>query len=159
MYKIRQGEKSDIEAIVKVYNSNIKFLANHLGVESVDSKFIFEEMQEMKGMGFVSCVIVGPSTDAIVGVLDYKPDNTVYLSLIMIDLEHQKCGTGGAVYKQFEQDMKRRGKAAIRIDVVNDYTGNVVGFWEKQGFIPKDEIQLSWGQKQSTAVVMTKNLE
>ena len=158
MYKIRAATKSDIDAIVSVYNSNTDFLVNHLGMELVDNKFVSNEMQEMKSMKFLSCVIIDSSTNTVIGVLDYKPDNAVYLSLMMIDSEHQKCGVGMSVYTQFEKSMHQLGKDSVRIDVVNDYIGNVVEFWEKQGFILKDEIKLSWGQKQSTAVVMIKRL-
>lgn len=158
MYEIRVATKSDIDAIVRVYNSNTIFLVNHLGMELVDNKFISNEMQEMKSMKFLSCVIIDSSTNTVIGVLDYKPDNAVYLSLMMIDSEHQKCGVGMSVYTQFEKSMHQLGKDSVRIDVVNDYIGNVVEFWKKQGFIPKDEIKLSWGQKQSTAVVMIRRL-
>lgn len=159
MYEIREATETDIKSIVRIYNSNAKFLVNHLGMESVDDKFILNEMQEMKMITFLSCVIIDLSTNMVIGVLDYKPDNTVYLSLLMIDSKHQKCGVGMSVYKQFEKNMHQLGKDSIRIDVVNDYIGNVVGFWKKQGFISKNEIKLSWGQKKSTAVVMIKSLE
>lgn len=159
LYEIREATEADINAIVRVYNSNVEFLVNHLDVETVDDKFIFNEIQEMKAMAFLTCVIIDSSTNIVIGVLDYKPDNTVYLSLMILDSEHQKCGVGMAVYNQFEKNMRQLGKGSIRIDVVNDYIGNAVEFWEKQGFISKDEIELSWGQKQSTAIVMIKRLE
>lgn len=44
----------------------------------------------------------------------------------------------------------------MRIDVIDDYEGNVVGFWEKQGFILQDRIVLEWGGKKSSACVMKK---
>lgn len=49
------------------------------------------------------------------------------------------------------------GKKSIRIDVVNDYQGNVVPFWKKQGFSEKETIMLEWRNKKSNAVVMRKN--
>lgn len=159
MYEMREAAESDINVIVRIYNSNTKFLINHLGVEAVDDKFIFNEMQEMKAMSFLPCVIIDLSTNVVIGIIDYKPDNTVYLSLMMIDSEYQKCGVGMSVYNQFEKNMYQLGKSSIRIDVVNDYIGNVVEFWKKQGFISKEEIKLSWGKKQSTAVVMIKSLK
>lgn len=159
MYEIREVTEADIKAIVRVYNSNTEFLANHLDMKSVDDKFILNEIQEMKTMAFLSCVIIDLSTNTVIGVLDYKPDDTVYLSLLMIDSKYQKCGVGMSVYKQFEKNMRQLGKNSIRIDVVNDYIGNVVGFWKKQGFISKNEVKLNWGQKQSTAVVMIRSLE
>lgn len=158
LYEIREATEADINAIVRVYNSNVEFLVNHLGVEAVDDKFICNEMQEMKMLKFLSCAIIDLSTNMIIGVLDYKPDNTVYLSLMMLDSEQQKCGVGMAVYNQFEKNMRQLGKGSIRIDVVNDYIGNAVEFWKKQGFISKDEIELNWGEKQSTAIVMIKVL-
>lgn len=158
LYEIREAVESDINAIVRVYNSNDKFLVNHLGMEAVDDKFVFNEMLEMKAIGFLSCVIIEPSTNMVIGVLDYKPDDTVYLSLLMIDSEHQKCGVGRSVYHQFEKKMHQLGKSTIRIDVVNDYIGNAEEFWKKQGFISVDKLKLKWGQKQSMAVVMVKSM-
>lgn len=158
-YSIRESTDADIETIVGVYNSNDKFLVNHLGMKRIDAEFIIREMQEMKTAGFLSCVIIDVRTDSVIGVLDYKPDNTVYLSLMMIDAAYQQKGVGMQVYNQFEESMRQLGKDAIRIDVVNDYIGNVVVFWEKQGFVSQDKVQLSWGEKQSTAVVMVKNLD
>ena len=56
-------------------------------------------------------------------------------------------------------DYKRKEKrASIRIDVVNDYPGNVVPFWEKLGFAGNETITLEWGNKKSNAVVMRKSL-
>lgn len=56
-------------------------------------------------------------------------------------------------------DYKRKEKrASIRIDVVNDYPGNVVPFWEKLGFVENETITLEWGDKKSKAVVMRKSL-
>ena len=156
LYNIREATEKDIDAIAKVYNSNYKFLVNHLGVEFVDNLFIANEMAEMRTAQFISCVIVDIQTNDIVGVLDYKPDDTVYLSLLMIDSKQQKSGLGSKVYKEFEESIRKLGKKAVRIDVVNDYVENVMGFWEKQGYVAKNEIKLSWGSKQSTANVMVK---
>ncbi len=56
-------------------------------------------------------------------------------------------------------DYKRKEKrASIRIDVVNDYPGNVVPFWERQGFVKNETITLEWGNKKSNAIVMRKRL-
>lgn len=155
---IRKATKDDVDKIVEIYNSNSKFLTTHLGVELVDNSFINSEMVQMDAVGFLSCVIINVNTGEIIGVLDYKPDTTVYLSLIMLDSKFHGKGLGTLAYNSFEGDMTRSKKQSIRIDVVNDYAGNVVGFWGKQGFIPQKEIQLKWGSKQSNALVMTKSI-
>lgn len=158
LYVIRKTISTDITKIVEIYNSNIKFLVNHLGVEQVDEKFIDKEIMDMKKSNFLSCVIIDLKTDEIIGVLDYKPDITVYLSLIMVHSKFQGKEVGNTIYKNFEQLMLQSQKESIRIDVVNDYTDNVIGFWTKQDFIAQKEIQLQWGDKKFKALVMTKSL-
>ena len=157
-YKIREVDENDIEAIVQVYNSNYQFVVNHLGREFVDALFVFNEIEEMKRAGFLPCVIIDMQLGAVVGVIDYKPEDVVYLSLLMLDSGQQQNGVGSMVYHYFEENMRELGKSLIRIDVVNDYDENAVGFWEKQGFLPKDTVNLCWGDKQLTAIVMIKNL-
>lgn len=157
-YNIRTVTEEDIESIIRVYNSNEKFLRNYLGVTYIDKDFVIKEMAEMKAVNFISSVVVDVNTDTVVGVLDYKPDSSVYLSLMMIDSKFQGNCVGTIVYNLFEASMRKQGKSLIRIDVVNDYEENVVGFWKKQGFTPKNEIKLSWNNKQSSAIIMLKAL-
>lgn len=45
-YLIRKATENDIDSIVKIYNSNIKFLRKHLDVDSIDCEFINSEMEE-----------------------------------------------------------------------------------------------------------------
>lgn len=157
-YSFRKAEKKDIVSILKIYNSNTSFLKNHLGSAKVDERFIENELTEMEKMNFLSSVIVSNDTEQVIGVIDYKADDTVYLSLIMLDAELQRQGIGKKLYNQFEKEMKTIGKDKIRIDVVNDYNNNVIPFWEKQGFISQETIVLEWGNKKSPAIVMTKKL-
>ncbi len=157
-YCIRKVTENDVTDIVRIYNSNKKFLINQLGQASINMNFIRQEMAEMEAMGFLSCIIIDTQTEASVGLIDYKPDDTVYLSLIMLDTRFQGNGIGAQAYHHFEEEMLLQGRQSIRIDVVNDYIGNVVSFWEKQGFIAQNEIQLSWGSKKSNALVMVKTL-
>ncbi len=158
-YVIRDVKDADIDMIVTIYNSNRKFLVNHLGMDAVDNRFIREEMLEMTANHFLSCVIVNELSNEIIGVLDYKPDSTVYLSLLMIHSNHHNKKIGQIVYNQFEKKMCKLGKSTVRIDVVNDYPDNVVLFWKKQGFIQQNEVNINWRNKKSKAVVMLKPLE
>lgn len=158
-YVIREVKDADIDMIVSIYNSNHKFLVNHLGMDAVDHNFIREEILDMTSNHFLSCVIVNESTHEMIGVIDYKLDSTVYLSLLMIHSNHQKKRIGQMVYNHFETNMFNLGKGSIRIDVINDYADNVVWFWQKQGFIQQNEVNINWGNKKSTAVVMLKPLE
>ena len=127
-------------------------------MEAVDEAFVSEEAVTMKKVGFHSCVIVNEETQTVQGVLDYKPDDEVYLSLIMLVADLQGKGIGKKIYSLFEAQMSRENRASVRIDVVNDYPGNVVPFWEKLGFAGNETITLEWGNKKSNAVVMRKSL-
>ena len=157
-YCIRKVTNDDVCKIVEMYNSNEKFLLNHLGYKSIDDSFINRELVEMETDDFLSCIITDVQTGDIIGVIDYKPDTTVYLSLILIDKKYHRKGIGTLVYRFFEEEMLRSGKQSIRIDVVNDYDGNAVDFWKKQDFIPHKQIKLNWGNKQLNALVMLKAL-
>ena len=157
-YYIRKATTDDIKDIVAIYNSNAKFLIHHLGVSAIDDFFIQREMSEMEALHFLSCVIIDTQTKTIIGILDYKPDSTVYLSLVMLDARLHGRGIGTVVYRLFEDTMIKEGKQTIRIDVVNDYKDNVVEFWRRQGFAEQSTIRLQWGEKLSNAFVMLKSL-
>lgn len=158
LYKIRRAAPDDVNKIIEVYNSNKEFLINHLGLESVNSSFIYNEISKMDSAGFQSSVVTDAQTGSVIGVIDFKPDTYVYLSLIMIDSKFHGKGVGTIVYRIFENDMLKSGSHSIRIDVVNDYDDNVVEFWKKQGFISHEEVQLQWGRKKSKALTMIKDL-
>ncbi len=159
MYIIRPVTESDVLDITKIYNSNVKFLKNHLGCTVVDEKFIKSEIEQMKLSEFISACIVDFESDKVVGVIDYSIGKTeVYLSVIMIDSSIQGCGLGRSLYSHFESLMKSQAQKVIRIDVVNDYENNLVSFWESLGFVCGKEIVLEWGNKKSEAVVMKKDI-
>ena len=88
-YYFRKVTKNDIARIVEVYNSNKKFLVNHLGDESINASFINNELAEMERINFLSYVIIDAQKEIIIGVIDYKPNTTVYLSLIIRKLQVQ----------------------------------------------------------------------
>lgn len=155
-YSMREATPSDVDAIVQIYNSNRLFLTNHLGQSSVTRSFILSELETMKTMDFISCVIIDERVNKIAGVLDYKPDETVYLSIMMLDRQIQGSGAGRFVYDLFEKKMADMGRCAIRIDVVDTYKGNALEFWKKQGFIAEENVFFKWGEKESSAVVMKK---
>ena len=155
---IREIDETDIDAAVSIYNSNRDFLIHHLGKDSIDRDFIMNEVQEMLDNGFKSNLVV--DNDEPIGIVDYMlQDNVyVYLSLMMIDNDLQHKGIGTALYKHFEEKVTNNGANVIRIDVVNDYEGNVVPFWEKMGFTDEQEEELTWGDKTSRVLVMKKYL-
>ncbi len=157
-FYIRELKPTDYERVVAIYNSNREFLRNHLGTEAADEAFILTEGVTMKKVGFQSCVIVDGEAQTVQGVLDYKSDEEVYLSLLMLSEELQGKGIGKDIYSMFERKMRKEKRASIRIDVVNDYPENVVPFWEKQGFVGNETITLEWGNKKSNAIVMRKRL-
>lgn len=157
-FYIRELNRNDYKRVTEIYNSNRGFLRNHLGTEAVDEVFISTEAVTMEKVGFCSCVIVNEETQTVQGVLEYKSGEEVYLSLLMLVAELQGKGIGKEVYSLFESMMREEKRASIRIDVVNDYPGNVVPYWEKLGFVANETITLEWGNKKSKALVMRKCL-
>ncbi|MEG0856501.1 MAG: GNAT family N-acetyltransferase [Terrisporobacter sp.] len=123
-YKIDMISGKDIDKILDIYNSNTSFLENHMGITTVSKKFIVDEIEEMKNIGFNSLVIRN-SEDNIVGVCDFKTTDEVYLSLLMIDDKQKRNGLGSRIYSQLEQIFKVEDANRVRIDVVYDYEDNV----------------------------------
>ena len=120
-YMIRDVQEKDIKAIVDIYNSNDQFLFYHLGVKSVDETFMIQEISTMKKLSFRPSVIVNQQNSKIQGILDYKLEQEVYLSLIMLAKNLQGNGTGSSLYSYFESKMIQDKRDSIRIDVVNNY--------------------------------------
>lgn len=131
-YLIRKAQIEDISKIVAIYNSNSQFLQHHAGYECVSTEWIAEELKSMKASGFFSCVILEESSPKVIGIIEYQMAETAYLSLLMLDYELQGKGIGQEIYKLFEEKAKQNHCGNIRIDVVNDYFPNVVGFWKSR---------------------------
>lgn len=158
MYIIRTVQENDYNSIVEIYNSNKQFLRHHLGMDFIDETFIAKEIIAMNRVGFCSCVIENQDNSMIQGILDYKPEQEIYLSLFMLMNSLQGNGVGSNVYSQFEAQMIQDKRKSIRIDVVNDYQDNLVSFWKRHGFLENENVILDWGNKKSKAVVMRKKL-
>lgn len=157
-YQIRAICIEDYMQVTNIYNSNRSFLQNHLGIELIDKDFIHKEVLEMQSVGFNSDVIVDTNMQKLLGVLDYRNGEEVYLSLFMLTNDLQGKGFGREIYSFFEEQMKQCGSKTIRIDVVNDYTDNVIPFWRKMGFLECETVILEWGNKRSQAIVMRKTI-
>lgn len=157
-YWIRDINEADYEHVTNIYNSNRTFLLNHLGQEAIDEEFIHKEVSAMQNINFRTGVIINVEKQEIQGVLDYKKGEEVYLSLLMIATNLQGKGIGSEIYFHFEEQMKQLGSRTIRIDVVNDYSENVITFWKKMGFLEFENVILEWGSKKSQAVVMRKSI-
>lgn len=155
--RIYDIELNDIDDIVKIYNSNKKFLYAHMGVSSIYPEFIFNEIDKMKQLGFKSQVIKDGKNYTL-GICEYKIDYIVYLSLLMLDSRVKGIGLGKLIYNQLEIMFKSKNVNSVRIDVVYDYKGNALKFWEKQGFTPCGKINLEWNGHKSAAVKMYKTI-
>lgn len=156
-YIIDTVDQNDISKIIDIYNSNKTFLENHVGISKVSKDFIVNEIEEMNNIGFSSLVIKNNEGN-IVGICDFKIGDEVYLSLLMIDANLKGNGLGRIIYNQLEKIFKTKNSKRIRIDVVYDYEENALGFWEKQGFVSSEEIQLEWNGYKSKAIKMYKNI-
>lgn len=154
-YIIEAVDKNNINRIVDIYNSNKTFLYSHMGVSSISKQFVFNEIEQMKKVGFNS-IIIKDNIGEIIGLCDYKIDYEVYLSLLMIDGKLKDKGLGKLIYNQLEKMFKAMNAKCIRIDVVYEYEKNVSGFWEKQGFISNEKIELEWNGYKSNAYKMYK---
>lgn len=156
-YTFHKMEENYVDAVVDIYNSNKTFLQNHMGISRVTKDFILKEIEEMKNHGFDSLIIKN-NPGEIVGVCDFKIEDEAYLSLLMIDDKHRGNGIGGRVYNQLEKIFKSKKVSSVRIDVVCDYEENVLRFWEKQGFVANEKINLYWNGYKLNAIKMYKSI-
>jgi len=156
-YIIDTVDLKDMNGLLDIYNSNQTFLQNHMGVSSVSREFILHEIEQMKNVGYTSSIIKD-SKGEIVGLCDFKISDEVYLSLFMIDSRLKGNGLGKEIYNQLEKMFKTKNAKRIRIDVVYDYAENVLGFWEKQGFISSEKVELEWNGYKTNAFKMYKAL-
>lgn len=156
-YTFHKMEENYVDVVVNIYNSNKTFLQNHMGISRVTKDFILEEIEEMKNHGFDSLIIKN-NPGEIVGVCDFKIEDEAYLSLLMIDDKHKGNGIGGRVYNQLEKIFKSKKVSSVRIDVAYDYEENVLRFWEKQGFVANEKINLYWNGYKLNAIKMYKSI-
>ena len=134
-----------------------------MGCRAVDGTFVLQEWRQMKKEGFSTTVIADAQTGAAVGFIDCRDSEPVYLSLFLLDAALQGKGLGTELYREFEEMQRRiqqeqRKINRLRIDVVDDYEGNLVPFWKRRGFEEGEEITLEWGGKASRARVMYRDL-
>ncbi|MBM7834229.1 GNAT family N-acetyltransferase [Clostridium sardiniense] len=146
--------KDDIDNVIKIYNSNTKFLKEHLDKEDVGKEFIIKELKEMKKMNFDSFKIL--YNNIIIGVCDVKFDNETYLSLLMIDNKFKNSGFGSKAFYEIEKMAKEFNSKSIRIDVVYGYDNSVTAFWLDKGFVIKEKVKFNWDKKSLDAYIMMK---
>lgn len=146
--------KDDIENVVKIYNSNNKFLKEHLDKEEVDKEFIVKELKEMKKMNFDSFKVL--YNNITIGVCDVKFDSETYLSLLMIDNKFINNGFGSKAFYEIEKMSKEFNSKSIRIDVVYGYYSNITEFWIDKGFVIKEKVKFNWDKKSLDAYIMLK---
>lgn len=153
---LRPAGPEDIGIITAIYNSNPEFLLDHLGVSRVREKFLREEMLEMQRQGFTTQLFTTESGQAV-GLADYRPDQTAYLSLLMLDASIQGQGWGRRCYALLEQELLAQGCAQVRLDAAQG-PHSPAPFWEKLGFTPGKTIRLTWGGHTFPATVMHKDI-
>jgi GNAT superfamily N-acetyltransferase len=151
-------ENKDIKEVLEVYNSNERFLINHMDRNKVTSEWIFQELEGMRDVGFYSCKIVEISTGKIIGIVDFKVDDETYLSLLMMHNAFQGKGLGKLILNDFEEYTKSFKSKCIRIDVVTNYDNSALNFWINNGFIKFKDVELNWTGKILPAVTMKKFL-
>lgn len=156
-YIFSKVELNDIDKIVQIYNSNESFLMAHMGVSNISKEFISNEINEMKNVGFISPVIKDNKGE-IIGVCDFKIQEEAYLSLLMIHSKFKGNGLGKDIYNHLEREFRSNNVKGVRIDVVYDYEENVIRFWEKQGFVSKEKVELEWNGHKSNASKMYKSI-
>lgn len=148
----------DVNSIVEIYNSNRGFLMAHMARELVDTKWVEDEIETMKEIGFLSCKVVHKASNAVIGVLDFAVKEESYLSLLMLHADYRKLGFGTEVYQGFEYFAKAHKSIRIRIDVVTSNDMNVLDFWVSKGFCITENVELNWSGKTLPAVTMRKDI-
>ncbi len=153
-YNITVAGAKDGEALAAVYNSNSAFLVNHLGVSAVSAAWVRGEMGEMEASGFSSCKIVEMKSGKTVGLIDFKPGEEAYLSLLMVAGPFKNTGVGTEVFFAFLNFVQSNGGKRIRIDVALHGDEAAYKFWQGKGFLPEEKVVLTWNGKKTDAVKM-----
>lgn len=151
-------ENKDIKEVLAVYNSNYKFLINHMEKNKVTNEWLRQEFKSMKNHGFYCYKVVNRETERIVGIVDLKMEEEAYLSLLMIHSDFRGKGLGNMIFQGFEEYIKSLKCKSIRIDVVTNYDNSVLNFWINNGFTKIKDVELNWTGKVLPAVVMKKFL-
>lgn len=94
---MRLAAEADTDAVLDIYNSNPDFLLHHLDLERVDAAFLRQEQKEMRKRAFLPVSSLGRRTGLPVGVLDYRPGDCAYLSLLMLHRDYRGVGLGPGV--------------------------------------------------------------
>ncbi len=157
-FRVELVEDKDSNEIIQVYNSNEKFLINHMDTKKITVEWINEELKTMKQMGFLCCKIVDINSEKIVGIVDFKIDKETYLSLLMMHNDYKNKGLGRLIYNDLEEYVLSLKSNCIRIDVVVGYDNSVIEFWTKSGFVEFEDTVLNWTGKDLNAIVMKKNI-
>lgn len=157
-YRVELACCEDVFEIVEVYNSNKKFLINHIGKDKIDSTWIIKELEDMKKIKFSSCKIIEKESNKIIGVLDFKIEKETYLSILILESDYKSKGIGKLIYEALEKYAKLLQSKTMRIDVVTNYDVNVLQFWSSNGFTKFKDIKLSWGGKELPAIIMKKEI-
>lgn len=157
-FKVELANVEDTYEIAEVYNSNKKFLMNHMGKDKIDGNWVIEELEDMKKINFNSCKIIEKESNKIAGILDFKVEKETYLSILILKGNYKGKRIGKLIYGALEKYAKSLGSETIRIDVVTNYDANVLKFWSLNGFIKFKDIKLSWEGKELPAVIMKKEI-
>ncbi|MBS4539005.1 GNAT family N-acetyltransferase [Clostridium sp. D2Q-11] len=157
-FHIILSENKDIKEILEVYNSNEKFLINHMDTNKITSEWVLRELENMRAIGFCSYKIVDISMGKIIGFIDFKVDNETYLSLLMIHSDFQGRGIGKLIFQELEEYVKSLKSKCIRLDVVTNYDNSALKFWVNNGFVKSKDLKLNWSGKVLPAITMKKFL-
>lgn len=151
-------DNKDLNNIVEVYNSNKSFLLSHMDKDKITYEWILEELESMRKVNFYSCKVVEKSSDRIIGIIDFKIGNEVYLSLLMLHNDYRNEGLGNLIYNALEEYVRLLNSKCIRIDVVTNYDNKILDFWIENGFSKLKNVELNWTGKRLPAVIMKKKL-
>lgn len=155
-YFVDLVKSNDIKEILGIYNSNAKFLMNHMDNDKITDQWLIDELKSMDNMGFESYKVVEKNTEKIVGIIDSKIGEETYLSLLMLHTDCQGNSLGCLIYEGFEEYIKTLGSKYIKIDVVVNYDVEIINFWIKRGFEKCKGIVLDWNGKELPAITMKK---
>lgn len=157
-FKVELADVEDAYEIAEVYNSNKKFLMNHIGKDKIDGNWVIKELEDMKKIEFNSCKIIEKESNKVAGALDFKVEKETYLSILILKSDYKSKGIGKLIYGALEKYAKSLESETMRIDVVTNYDANVLRFWSLNGFIKFKDVKLRWGEKELPAVIMKKEI-
>jgi len=164
LYRKQEIGDSEKKEIWDIYQSNPYYFqaTYHRKAKETDIEEDIQELPKQAG-NFQKHYELIYLSDVPVGILDYLEDfpeeKTVYIGIYMIKGKYHHQGLGKSIFRELENEFKRKGFHNIHLAVIPENTISFQ-FWTNMGFVEKE--RKIWKEKsglQKKVIIMEKILQ